>query len=146
MAAFNERKPQAVAANGGLGVSTEMDATRANLIYLRESLVAMGAMPGYDVGSGDITYNADGTVATILYKEQTAMATANGRTSTTRCWVRLTFTYTTGSLTKVRYEISANGGSGAPTYSNWVDAAGNAYNNLTYNADGTLATSVWATS
>ena len=146
MATFNERKPQAVAASGGGSVSAEMDATRANLIYLRECLVAMGAMPGYDIGSGDITYNADGTVATVLCKEQTAVATANGRGSTTRYWARLTFTYTSGSLTKVRYEISANGGSGTPTYSNWTDAAGNAYNNLTYNADGSLATSVWATS
>jgi len=143
MATFDERKP--TSSSGA--VSVNMDATRANLIYLRECLVSMGFMPGYDIASAsDITYNADLTIASVLYKEQTAIATANGRTSTTRYWMRVTYTYTAGQLTKVRYEISANGGSGAPTYSNWTDAAGNAYNNLTYNADGTLATSVWATS
>ncbi len=140
MATFDERKPVAV---GGGNVSTQMDAARANLIYLRECLVAGGTMPGYDCASGDITYNADGTVATVLYKEQTAIATANGRGSGTRYWVRKTHTYTSGNLTKTRYEISANSGS---SYSNWTDAAGNAYLNRTYTAAGALDTRTWATS
>ena len=80
-------------------------------------------MPGYDSASGDITYNADGTVATVS-KEQTAIATANAAPAA-RGTSRKTHTYNaSGQLTKTCYEISANSGS---SYSNWTDAAGNAY-------------------
>lgn len=140
MATFDERKPNA----GAYSATVNRDGTRDNLVYLRECLVAGGTMPGYDSASGDITYNADGTVATVLYKEQTAIATANGRASGTRYFFRKTQTYNaSGQLTKTRYEISANSGS---SYSNWTDAAGNAYLNRTYTAAGALDTRTWATS
>jgi hypothetical protein len=139
MAVFNELKPNA----GSYNASDNADGVRTNLASLRECFIAGGLMPGYDSASGDITYNADGTVATVLYKEQTAIATANGRASGTRYFFRKTHTYTSGNLTKTRYEISANSGS---SYSNWVDAAGNAYLNRTYTASGQLDTRTWATS
>ena len=60
MATFDERKPNA----GAYSATVNRDGTRDNLVYLRECLVAGGTMPGYDCASGDITYNADGTVAT----------------------------------------------------------------------------------
>lgn len=120
-----------------------MDQTRDNFVYLREVFAAKGELPGYDISSGDLTYNADGTLATALIKEQTAVATANGRGSGTRYWFRITLTYTSGAVTKVRYERSANSGS---SYSNWVDAAGNSYLNLTYTAGGLLDSALWGTS
>lgn len=135
MATFDERKP--TSSSGG--VSANMDATRANLIYLRECLAARGDMPGYEIASGsDITYNVAKQPTVTVFKERTGIATANGRASGTRYFFRETNTYNgSGQLTKSFYEYSANSGS---TWNNWVDAEGNAADNFTYNGDGTLAT------
>lgn len=134
MATFDERKPTSSTGS----VSVNMDATRANLIYLRECLAAKGEMPGYEIGSGDITYNGSKQPTVTVFKERTGMATANGRGSGTRYFFRETNSYNgSGQLTKSFYEYSANSGS---TWSNWVDAEGNAADNFTYNGDGTLAT------
>ena len=139
MATFDERKPNA----GAYSATVNRDGTRDNLVYLRECLVAGGTMPGYDCASGDITYNADGTVATVLYKEQTAIATANSRASGTRYFFRKTHTYNaSGQLTKTRYEISANSGS---SYSNWTDLAGNYFINYDYSSGKIVPFITWST-
>ena len=48
----------------------------------------------------------------------------------------------------LRCELACNGRSstGGSSYSNWTDAAGNAYLNRTYTAAGALDTRTWATS
>jgi len=135
MATFDERKPNA----GAYSVTVNRDGTRDNLVYLRECMAAKGEMPGYEIASGsDITYNAAKQPTVTVFKERTGMATANGRGSGTRYFFRETNSYNgSGQLTKSFYEYSANSGS---TWSNWVDAEGNAADNFTYNGDGTLAT------
>jgi len=70
-----------------------------------------------------------------LMQESTASAAADvpSRSGAQRYYLRQTLTYTSGALTKVRYEISYDSGS---TWANWTDAAGNSYQNLTYNSNG----------
>ena len=102
-------------------------------------------MPGYDSASGDITTtNADGTVATVLYKEQTAIATANGRASGTRYFFRQNAHLYLGRISQ--NPLRDQRGTAAAATANWTDAAGNAHLNRTYTAAGALDTRTWATS
>jgi len=129
---------------GSYSASTNADKVRGSLQALRENIAMQGMAPGFEIAAtGDRTYNADNTLASVIFKELLGVATGDGRGSGTRYFCRLTFTYTTGLLTKVRYELSTDSGS---TYSNWVDAGGNSYNNLAYTAAGLLDTSLWGTS
>ena len=129
---------------GSYGVSTNADKVREHTQNLLE-MVAQGAgVPGYDVPvSGGMTYSG-GNLTGVLMQESTASAAADvpSRSGAQRYYLRQTLTYTSGNLTKVRYEISYDSGS---TWSNWTDAAGNSYQNLTYNANG-LESVIWGAS
>ena len=129
---------------GSYGVSTNADKVREHTQNLLE-MVAQGAgVPGYDIPvSGGITYSG-GNLTGVLYQESTANAAADvpSRSGAQRYYLRQTLTYTSGNLTKVRYEISYDSGS---TWVNWTDAAGNSYQNLTYNTNG-LESVIWGAS
>ena len=129
---------------GSYGVSTNADKVREHTQNLLE-MVAQGAgAPGFDIPvSGGMTYSG-GNLTGVLMQESTASAAADvpSRSGAQRYYLRQTLTYTSGNLTKVRYEISYDSGS---TWSNWTDAAGNSYQNLTYNANG-LESVIWGTS
>jgi hypothetical protein len=129
---------------GSYGVSTNADNVRTNLQNLREMFAQGAGAPGFDIPvSGGMTYSG-GNLTGVLMQESTANAAADTPTrgSGARYFIRQTLTYTSGKLTKVRYEISYDSGS---TYVNWVDLAGNSYQNLTYNANG-LESVIWGTS
>ena len=111
---------------------------RDNLSSLREMLIAGADVPGFDK-----TFTG-APPTSIVYSEQTAVAAADTPTrgSGARIFMRKTITYTSGLVTKVKYEISSNSGS---TYSAWTDLAGNSFKNIAYSG-GVPTTSTWATS
>ena len=128
----------------GYGVSTNADKTREFLQNLFEMIAHTGGAPGFDIPvSGGTTYSG-GNLTGVLYQESTASAAADtpSRSGSQRYYLRQTLTYTSGNLTKVRFEISYDSGS---TWSNWTDAAGNSYQNLTYDTDG-LESAIWGAS
>ena len=129
---------------GSYGVSTNADKVREHTQNLLE-MVAQGAgAPGFNIPvSGGMTYSG-GNLTGVLMQESTASAAADvpSRSGSQRYYLRQTLTYTSGNLTKVRYEISYDSGS---TWSNWTDAAGNSYQNLTYDTDG-LESAIWGAS
>ena len=141
MSGFIQR---AYPSTAGYGVSTNADKVREHTQNLLE-MVAQGAgAPGFDIPvSGGMTYSG-GNLTGVLMQESTASAAADvpSRSGAQRYYLRQTLTYTSGNLTKVRYEISYDSGS---TWSNWVDAAGNSYQNLTYDANG-LKSAIWGAS
>ena len=129
---------------GSYSASQNADKVRANVQALRENIAMQGMAPGFEIAAtGDRTYNADSTLASVILKERTDVATGDGRGSGTRIFCRLTFTYTASRLTKTRYEISFDSGT---SYANWLDAGGNSYMNLAYTAAGLLDTALWGTS
>ena len=124
--------------------STNADKVREHTQNLLEMIAQGAGVPGFDIPvSGGMTYSG-GNLTGVLYQESTASAAADlpSRIGSQRYYLRQTLTYTSGNLTKVRYEISYNSGS---TWSNWTDAAGNSYQNLTYNANG-LESVIWGAS
>jgi hypothetical protein len=126
------------------GVSTNADNVRANLQNLREMIAQFSGAPGFDIPvSGGMTY-VSGQLTGVLYQESTAAAAADTptRSAAQRIFIRQTLSYTSGNLTKVRYEISYDAGS---TYIDWVDLAGEAFLNLTYNTNG-LESAIWGAS
>ena len=132
------------ASGGGYGVSTNADKTREFLQNLFEMIAHTGGAPGYDIPvSGGTTYSG-GNLTGVLYQESTASAAADtpSRSGSQRYYLRQTLTYTSGDLTKVRFEISYDSGS---TWANWADAAGNSYLNITYDTDG-LESAIWGAS
>ena len=141
MSGFIQR---AYPSTAGYGASTNADKVREHTQNLLE-MVAQGAgAPGFDIPvSGGMTYSG-GNLTGVLMQESTASAAADvpSRSGAQRYYLRQTLTYTSGNLTKVRYEISYDSGS---TWSNWVDAAGNSYQNLTYDANG-LKSAIWGAS
>ena len=119
----------------GYGVSDNADKVREYLQNLFEMIAQTGGAPGFDIPvSGGTTFSG-GNLTGVLYQESTASAAADtpSRSGSQRYYLRQTLTYTSGNLTKVRFEISYDSGS---TWSNWTDAAGNSYQNLTYDTDG----------
>ena len=132
------------ASGGGFGVSTNADKVREHTQNLLEMVGQGAGAPGFDIPvSGGMTYSG-GNLTGVLMQESTASAAADvpSRSGAQRYYLRQTLTYTSGNLTKVRYEISYDSGS---TWSNWTDAAGNSYQNLTYNTDG-LESVIWGAS
>jgi len=132
------------ASGGGYGVSTNADKVREHTQNLLEMVGQGAGAPGFDIPvSGGMTYSG-GNLTGVLMQESTASAAADvpSRSGAQRYYLRQTLTYTSGDLTKVRYEISYDSGS---TWANWADAAGNSYQNLTYNTDG-LESVIWGTS
>ncbi len=128
----------------GYGVSDNADKVREHTQNLFEMIAQTGGAPGYDIPvSGGTTYSG-GNLTGVLYQESTASAAADtpSRSGSQRYYLRQTLTYTSGDLTKVRFEISYDSGS---TWSNWADAAGNSYQNLTYDTDG-LESAIWGAS
>ena len=128
----------------GYGVSDNADKVREYLQNLFEMIAHTGGAPGFDIPvSGGTTYSG-GNLTGVLYQESTASAAADvpSRSGAQRYYLRQTLTYTSGDLTKVRFEISYDSGS---TWSNWADAAGNSYQNLTYDTDG-LESAIWGAS
>jgi hypothetical protein len=129
---------------GSYGVSTNADKVREHTQNLLEMVGQGAGAPGFDIPvSGGMTYSG-GNLTGVLMQESTASAAADvpSRSGAQRYYLRQTLTYTSGNLTKVRYEISYDSGS---TWSNWTDAAGNSYQNLTYNANG-LESVIWGAS
>lgn len=129
---------------GSYGVSTNADKVREHTQNLLEMIAQTGGAPGFDIPvSGGTTYSG-GNLTGVLYQESAASAAADvpSRTGAQRYYLRQTLTYTSGDLTKVRYEISYDSGS---TWSNWTDAAGNSYVNITYDTDG-LESAIWGAS
>lgn len=129
---------------GSYGVSTNADKVREHTQNLLEMVGQGAGAPGFDIPvSGGMTYTG-GNLTGVLYQESTASAAADvpSRSGAQRYYLRQTLTYTSGNLTKVRYEISYDSGS---TWVNWTDAAGNSYQNLTYNANG-LESVIWGAS
>ena len=129
---------------GSYGVSTNADKVREHTQNLLEMVGQGAGAPGFDIPvSGGMTYSG-GNLTGVLMQESTANAAADvpSRSGAQRYYLRQTLTYTSGNLTKVRYEISYDSGS---TWSNWTDAAGNSYQNLTYNANG-LESVIWGAS
>ena len=129
---------------GSYGVSTNADKVREHTQNLLEMVGQGAGAPGFDIPvSGGMTYSG-GNLTGVLMQESTASAAADvpSRSGAQRYYLRQTLTYTSGNLTKVRYEISYDSGS---TWVNWTDAAGNSYQNLTYNTDG-LESVIWGTS
>ena len=119
----------------GYGVSDNADKVREYLQNLFEMIAQTGGAPGFDIPvSGGTTFSG-GNMTGVLFQESTASAAADvpSRSGAQRYYLRQTLTYTSGNLTKVRFEISYDSGS---TWSNWADAAGNSYQNLTYDTDG----------
>jgi len=129
---------------GSYGVSTNADKVREHTQNLLEMVAHGAGAPGFDIPvSGGMTYSG-GNLTGVLMQESTASAAADvpSRSGAQRYYIRQTLTYTSGNLTKVRYEISYDSGS---TWANWTDAAGNSYQNLTYNSNG-LESVIWGTS
>lgn len=131
---------------GSYSATTNMDQARGSLQMLRESIIANGICPGFDLAA--TTYFAGTTNINVLrYEEKTAHAAADtpARSGAQRIFFRITCSnYTAGGLVqKIRFELSSDSGS---TYSNWTDLGGNAFVNLTWNADGTINTYAWGTS
>jgi len=129
---------------GSYGVSTNADKVREHTQNLLEMVGQGAGAPGFDIPvSGGMTYSG-GNLTGVLMQESTASAAADvpSRSGAQRYYIRQTLTYTSGNLTKVRYEISYDSGS---TWSNWTDAAGNSYQNLTYNTGG-LESVIWGAS
>ena len=125
---------------GSYSVSTNADNVRTSLQALREMLAAGSVVPGFES-----TLTPTGAPPTsIVTSERTNVAAADtpSRGAALRIFMRQTLTYTAGAVTKIRYEISFDSGT---TYANWVDLAGNAYQNFAYSS-GFLSTSTWATS
>lgn len=126
-------------------VSTNADNVRTNVQNMLEMFAQGAGLPGFDIPvSGGMTYSS-GRLTGVLLQESTANAAADvpTRGSGARYFVRQTLSYNgSGQLSKVRYEISYDSGT---TWSNWVDAAGNSYQNLTYTANG-LESVIWGTS
>ena len=119
----------------GYGVSDNADKVREYLQNLFEMIAQTGGAPGFDIPASGGTTFSGGNLTGVLYQESTASAAADtpSRSGAERYYLRQTLTYTSGDLTKVRFEISYDSGS---TWSNWADAAGNSYQNLTYDTDG----------
>lgn len=129
---------------GSFSVSTNADKVREHTQNLLEMVGQGAGAPGFDIPvSGGMTYSG-GNLTGVLYQESTASAAADvpTRSGAQRYYLRQTLSYTSGNLTKVRYEISYDSGS---TWVNWTDAAGNSYQNLTYNANG-LESVIWGAS
>ena len=128
----------------GYGVSDNADKVREYLQNLFEMIAQTGGAPGFDIPASGGTTFSGGNLTGVLFQESTASAAADvpSRSGAQRYYLRQTLTYTSGNLTKVRFEISYDSGS---TWSNWADAAGNSYQNLTYDTDG-LESAIWGAS
>ena len=128
----------------GYGVSDNADKVREYLQNLFEMIAQTGGAPGFDIPASGGTTFSGGNLTGVLFQESTASAAADvpSRSGAQRYYLRQTLTYTSGDLTKVRFEISYDSGS---TWSNWADAAGNSYQNLTYDTDG-LESAIWGAS
>ena len=128
----------------GYGVSDNADKVREYLQNLFEMIAQTGGAPGFDIPASGGTTFSGGNLTGVLFQESTASAAADvpSRSGAQRYYLRQTLTYTSGNLTKVRFEISYDSGS---TWSNWTDAAGNSYQNLTYDTDG-LESAIWGAS
>lgn len=121
--AFDSSKPDpSTQAGTAFGTST-----RANLAALRDCIAALGAVQGWDMAPSGGTAEEP---TTILYSRGTER-------------IRLTLTWTSSNVTKVRYEYSSNSGS---SYDNMADAAGEAYQNITYDGSGNVTAISWGTS
>jgi len=120
----------------GYGVSDNADKVREHTQNLLEMIAQTGSAPGFDIPASGGTTFSGGNLTGVLFQESTASAAADvpSRSGSQRYYLRQTLTYDgSNNLTKVRFEISYDSGS---TWANWADAAGNSYQNLTYNANG----------
>lgn len=113
---------------------------RDNFWAVWATFVTTGIAPGFNLSHN----NSPTSAPTIYYlQEQLGNATADGRASGTRIFYRVTLTYTSGKVTKVQLEYSADSGG---TYSALVvDAAGNSFLNFDYTGR-TIPFGTWATS
>lgn len=120
---YQPTKPDASADNGtNFGANT-----KRNLQALRDCIAALGGVQGWDMTP------SGGTA-----EEPTTITYAKG---TER--IKVTLTWTSGNVTKERYEYSSNSGS---SYDNMVDENGEAYRNITYDGSGNCSGWTWGTS
>jgi len=129
----------------GYGVSDNADKVREHTQNLLEMIAQTGSAPGFDIPASGGTTFSGGNLTGVLFQESTASAAADvpSRSGSERYYLRQTLTYDgSNNLTKVRFEISYDSGS---TWANWADAAGNSYQNLTYDTDG-LESAIWGAS
>lgn len=114
---------------------------RDNFENLRQSMAVGGLVAGYD-----FTHNGGSSAnpGEFYYREQAAEVTAeNAITGNSRqaTWFRVTNTWTSGKLTKQKFEISTNAGS---TYGNWTTQAGNYFVNYDFTGR-TIPHITWST-
>lgn len=115
---------------------------RDNFEAIRQAAVIAGGVPGYDFSHNGTTSETPGE---FYYREQSAVVTAeNAITGLSRqaTWFRITNTWSSGVLTKQKFEISTNAGS---TYSNWTDLAGNYFRNFDYTGGRAIPFITWST-
>jgi len=137
MTAYTTGRP-----DGGQTGTPYTQSIRDNFEHLRQTMAAGGIVAGYD-----FTHNG-GTSATpseFYYREQSAEVTAdNAITGLSRqaTWFKITNTWSSGILTKQKFEISTNAGS---TYSNWTTQAGNYFINYDYSSGKVVPFITWST-
>lgn len=135
MTAFNTGTPAQTQS-----VAAFSQSIRDNLAALFQAIVTTGKAPGFDAA---YTFTS-GLLTSIVWSEQTGIATAStpARTSGQRIFIRATYTRPGGSvLLKIGYEYSSDSGS---TYAALTDLAGNSFHYYNTSA-GVLSTDTWAT-
>ena len=124
--AFDPALPDAASQNG----TAFAGSTRANLVAMRDMLVAMGGMPGFNYS---VTGGTAEQPASLLYKRSTE-------------WIKVDLTWGTtggadGNVTKAAYYYSSNSGG---AYDGIVDGAGYYVQAMSYDASGNLTSTTWS--
>jgi hypothetical protein len=128
--------------DGGQNGSPFSQSIRDNFEAIRQAMVIGGLVPGYDFSHNGTT---SATPGEFYYREQSAVVTAeNVITGLSRqaTRFRITNTWSSGVLTKQKFEISTNAGS---SYSNWTDPAGNYFLNYDYSSGKVVPFITWST-
>ena len=116
---FDKGKPD----EGTQGIAAYSGSVRANLVALRDQIAAgslldwAGTPAGSDLSQPDSLTLASGTER-----------------------VRLTFTWNSGNVTKIKYEYSANSGS------TWDNMGTNCFQTISYDVDGNVSGWTWGAS
>lgn len=137
MTAYTTSRP-----DGGQTGTPFTQSIRDNFEAIRQAMVIGGLVPGYDFSHNGTT---SATPGEFYYREQSAVVTAeNVITGLSRqaTWFRITNTWSSGVLTKQKFEISTNAGS---SYSNWTDLAGNYFINYDYSSGKIVPFITWST-
>jgi hypothetical protein len=124
--AYDPALPDAATQNG----TAFAGSTRANLQAMRDVIVAMGGMPGFNYSVSGGTAEQP---ASLFYKRGAE-------------WIKVDLTWGTtggadGNVTKAAYYYSSTSGG---AYDGMVDGAGNYVQAMSYDSNGNLTTTTWS--